>query len=174
MSEGPRLETARLVLRPLSDGDEEALFSQWNDHEVRRWLFDGEPVSREAVRAQIARSRTSFARDGFGLFTLAPRERPARLVGFAGLRRLGGEGEVELLYALLPAEWGRGLATEAAAAVLRVAFEQAGLAEVLAGADRENAASFRVMARLGMTFARDVSIDGRPLRYYRIARPEPT
>jgi hypothetical protein len=32
----------------------------------------------------------------------------------------------------------------------------------------ENAASFRVMERVGMTFARDVTIDGRPTRYYRI------
>jgi ribosomal-protein-alanine N-acetyltransferase len=121
-----------------------------------------------AVRRRIAASATSFARDGFGLFTLARREPPREIVGFAGLRRFGPAGEVELLYALRPDCWGQGLATEAAREVLRFGLEDLGLAEILAGADLENAASFRVMERVGMTFARDVTIDGRPTRYYRI------
>jgi ribosomal-protein-alanine N-acetyltransferase len=121
-----------------------------------------------AVRRRITDSATSFARDGFGLFTLARREPPREIVGFAGLRRFGPAGEVELLYALRPDGWGQGLATEAAREVLRFGLEDLGLAEILAGADLENAASFRVMERVGMTFARDVTIDGRPTRYYRI------
>jgi len=121
-----------------------------------------------AVRRRITDSATSFARDGFGLFTLARREPPREIVGFAGLRRFGPAGEVELLYALRPDCWGQGLATEAAREVLRFGLEDLGLAEILAGADLENAASFRVMERVGMTFARDVTIDGRPTRYYRI------
>ena len=130
-----------------------------------------------AVRRRITDSATSFARDGFGLFTLARREPPREIVGFAGLRRFGPQcsrgvrgpaGEVELLYALRPDCWGQGLATEAAREVLRFGLEDLGLAEILAGADLENAASFRVMERVGMTFARDVTIDGRPTRYYRI------
>lgn len=169
----PRLETARLLLRPFQDGDEDALYAQWNDPEVRRYLFDERPLERETVREQVERSQSSFARDGFGLFLLALRERPEEPVGFAGLRRFGDEGEVELLYALLPTHWGRGLATEAARAVLRFGFERVGLAEVLAGADPDNTASFRVMERLGMELAREVDLRGRPVRYYRIAKPEP-
>ena len=134
-----------------------------------------------AVRRRIADSTSSFARDGFGLFTLAQREPPHEIVGFAGLRRFGPQGsrgvrgpagEVELLYALRPDRWGRGLATEAAREVLRFGLQDVGLEEILAGADLENAASFRVMERLGMTFAREVSIDGRPTRYYRIRKGE--
>jgi RimJ/RimL family protein N-acetyltransferase len=121
-----------------------------------------------AVRRRITDSATSFARDGFGLFTLARREPPREIVGFAGLRRFWPAGEVELLYALRPDCWGQGLATEAAREVLRFGLEDLGLEEILAGADLENAASFRVMERVGMTFARDVTIDGRPTRYYRI------
>ncbi len=125
-----------------------------------------------AVRKRIAESEASFARDGFGSFTLALREPPQEIVGFAGLRRFGPAGEVEILYALLPSRWGRGLATEAARAVLRFGLEDAGVLEILAGADLENAASFRVMERAGMTLARDVTIDGRPARYYRIRKGE--
>jgi len=150
--------------------DEETLLAQWNDPDVRRFLFDDRPVSRAAVREQIARSRSTFAREGFGLLTLRLRERPAESIGFAGLARLGERPEVELLFALLPAFRGQGLATEAARAVLRLGFEEAALDEVLAGADPPNLASFRVMERLGMTFARDEEVGGRPVRYHRLAR----
>jgi len=139
---------------------------------LRRYLFDDAPVSRVAVRKRIAESASGFARDGFGSFTLALRAPPQEVVGFAGLRRFGAAGEVEVLYALLPSCWGRGLATEAAGAVLRFGLEDAGVPEIVAGADLENAASFRVMESLGMTFARDVSLDGRPVRYYRIRKGE--
>ncbi len=160
------------MLRPVRPEDEEALHRQWNDPDVRRYLFDDAAVPLVAVRRRIADSASSFARDGFGLFTLAGREPPQEIVGFAGLRRFGPAGEVEILYALLPGSWGRGLATEAARAVLRFGLEDAGVEEILAGADLENVASFRVMERLGMTFARDVTIDGRPTRYYWIRKGE--
>jgi RimJ/RimL family protein N-acetyltransferase len=52
--------------------------------------------------------------------------------------------------------------------VLRFGFEEIGLAEIWAGADSPNAASFRVMERLGMSFAREVG--DKPVRYYRMRR----
>jgi RimJ/RimL family protein N-acetyltransferase len=60
---------------------------------------------------------------------------------------------VELLYGLYQNFWGRGLATEAARAVLRFGFEEVGLEEILACADLDNPASVRVMERLGMSYA---------------------
>jgi ribosomal-protein-alanine N-acetyltransferase len=164
------LTTARLLLRAFRADDEDALFRLWNDSEVGRYLWDAEPVSRETTRAQIEASRRSFEQRRFGLFTLALRERPDALVGFAGLRGFGEREQVELLYALLPRYWGRGLATEASAAVLRLGFE-ARLLEIWAGADPSNLASFRVMERLGMAHARDLAPGGRPVRYYRLGRP---
>jgi ribosomal-protein-alanine N-acetyltransferase len=139
---------------------------------VRRYLFDDRPVSREAVAEQIDASTRSFATLGFGQFALATLEAPESLIGFAGMRPIAGGGRVELLYALAPEWWGAGLATEAASAVLRFAFEDQGLQEVFAGADAPNRASFRVMERLGMSFDHDAEIDGRPVRYYRILREE--
>jgi RimJ/RimL family protein N-acetyltransferase len=161
------LETPRLWLRPFEPGDADALLAQWNDPEVNRFLFDGEPVAPETVRAQIEASRRSFEERGFGLFVLSLREAPLP-IGFAGLRTFGEDRRVELLYALLPAWWGRGLATEAARAVLDWALSTLGLEEVWAGADPPNEASFRVMERLGMRFAEEVVMGGRPARYYRL------
>jgi [ribosomal protein S5]-alanine N-acetyltransferase len=164
------LATARLLLRAFAPADEATLLAQWNDAEVARYLFDGEAVSVEMVRRQIEASETGRAEGLPGLFTLALREAPGESIGFAGLRRFG-ERRLEVLYALLPRYWGRGLATEAARAVLELGFA-AGEPEIWAGADPPNAASFRVMERLGMTFVEELTLGGRPARYYRISRPE--
>jgi ribosomal-protein-alanine N-acetyltransferase len=165
------LQTERLLLRPFGEEHADALCAQWNDPDVGRFLWDGEPVSPETVREVIAASRGSFAARGFGLYAIALRKAPAEVVGFAGLRTVGETDEVELLYALLPAHWGRGLATEAARAVLDRAFATLPLPQIVAGADPPNAASFGVMERLGMTYHAEHESDGKAVRYYRKARP---
>lgn len=161
------LSTARLLLLPFGPEDADALHAQWNDPDVGRWLWDGQPVSRETVDAVVASSVRTFAQAGYGFFTLRPREAPDVVIGFAGLRTIGESSDVEVLYGLLPAHWGRGLATEAARAVLDFGFD-GGLAAIAAGADPPHAASFAVMERLGMPFWKEMVLEGRPARYHRL------
>ena len=163
------LHTERLLLRAFSGDDADALAGLWNEPQVARFMWDSRPVTMEAVREQIESSLANFEVHGFGHFTVHLGAVPG-FIGFAGLRPIGTLPEVELLYALHPDYWGRGLATEAAHAVLRFGFTVGGLAEILAGADPPNVASFRVMQRLGMTFLRNAEVGGRPVRYYRITR----
>jgi RimJ/RimL family protein N-acetyltransferase len=164
--------TERLRLVPFAPEHETALFEQWNDADVRRYLFDDEPVSRETVLAQIEASGRNERDIGCGFFTVALRGEPGRTIGFTGLRRFGEPGAVEVLYALLPAYQGRGLATEAARAMLEIGFRRCGLDEIFAGADPPNAASFRVMERLGMRPFAEIVLGGRPSLYHRISRAE--
>ena len=91
-------------------------------------------------------------------------------IGFCGLREFDDPPQVEILYALLPAHWHQGLATEASREVLRYAFEELGLDRVYAGADPPNETSFRVMERLGMTFDSRRVIHGLEAVYYRLDR----
>jgi RimJ/RimL family protein N-acetyltransferase len=168
------LRTPRLLLRPFGPEDEEALLDFWNDPHVRRYLWDDRLVSRDEVREQLALSERDFRENGYGGFILALAQWPGVLIGFSGLRRLDGSEEVELLYGLYQNFWGRGLATEAARAVLRFGFEEVGLEEILAGADLDNAASVRVMERLGMSSAgeRRVGPQASPATYYRLRRED--
>ena len=166
------LSTARLRLVPFGPDDTDALHAQWNDPDVGRWLWDGEPVSRETVDEVIVGSESSFRERGYGFFTLRLLEAPAVVIGFAGLRTIGDTADVEVLYGLLPTHWGRGLATEAARAVLAWGFATVGLDAIAAGADPPNAASFAVMQRLGMPFWRDITLDGRLARYHRLTASE--
>ena len=164
------LQTARLLLRPFRHEDGEDVHRLWNDPLVRRYLWDGRPVLRSVVVEHIERSQRSFKERGFGHFAVSPAQTPERIIGFSGLVPREKFGVVELYYGLLPAYWGRGLATEAARAVVRYGFEEMGLPEIVAGSDLPNRSSFRVMERLGMTFVGDRRIGKLPVRYYRIRR----
>jgi RimJ/RimL family protein N-acetyltransferase len=145
--EPPVQATARLRLRAVVPGDLDVLYELWTDPNVRRWLWDDVAITRDVARAAIDASVASFRTDGFGLF-LVNHAAADGVVGFCGLRRDGGD--LELLYALAPAMWGFGYATEAAAAVLRDAFGRVRVPRVVARTDVPNAASIRVLERLGM------------------------
>lgn len=74
-----------------------------------------------------------------------------------------------------PEVWGRGYATEAAAAVLRRAFEHLGLERVVSIIHPESERSLRVARRLGLAPWRAIPWDDRgiDLDVYAIRRPEP-
>jgi ribosomal-protein-alanine N-acetyltransferase len=145
----PALQTERLSLRPLTRADENALHRISNDPLVRQYLWNDEQVYAEAIRDLVQRSLHTFSDECVGLFGIRLRD-SENLVGFCGFVRLEGMDELELAYELVPELWGRGLATEAARACVRYAFEEAGLGRVIAGADPPNGASVRVLEKLGM------------------------
>lgn len=116
--DGTFFTTARLRLDPTRERDLDSLHALWTEPGVRRYLWDDAIIPREKAEQMLRVSLTSFARDGFGLWVLRLLD-DQELIGFAGLRRIPGLAlEVELLYGLHPRFWKRGLATEAAAAVL--------------------------------------------------------
>ena len=149
--------TERLVLRPVTEDDHPALLAHWTQPDVRRFLFDGAPLSSPEVAETIEESNGDFAAHGYGIWLIelgsgpgpGPSPGPG-LVGTAGLRPLEESG-LEIFYSLAPAAWGHGYATEAARAVVEFALDSLGLPEVLAEVDEGNAASVAVVKRLGMT-----------------------
>ena len=147
----PVLETERLTLRPISNDDLAATHRVFDDPAVRRYLWDDRPVSLEATASVVQASARDFSERGVGLFGVRLRG-AEELVGLCGLRWEDGIGDMEIIYCLLPELWGRGLATEAAEACLRFAFEEVRLERVMAGADEPNAASLRIIEKLGMRF----------------------
>jgi ribosomal-protein-alanine N-acetyltransferase len=165
----PWIETARLMMRPFVKDDIDDLHRLWIDPGVRKFLWDDQILPRETAVAVVESSIESFVKHGFGFWTICFRTDP-RLIGFTGLRHFAEDGaessEVEILYGLAPEYWGMGIAVEAAGAVLRYGFEKLNLAQIYAGADPPNAASFRVIGKLGMRFARKTIINGLEAVYY--------
>lgn len=107
----------------------------------------------------------TFDARGFCLWKLLPNE-GGRLIGFCGLQPLPETDEIEIGWWLARACWGRGLATEAARAVLRDGFERAGLQRIVAIAQPANIASIGIMRKLEMRFERISVSRGIPVVLY--------
>jgi ribosomal-protein-alanine N-acetyltransferase len=163
------LRTPRLRLRPLEPADRAALHRLWTDPDVRRFLWDDRVIELADVDGVLAASAATFAAEGFGHFALRE-EDAGPLLGTCGLHRYAPGAEPELLYSLAREQWGRGLATEAARAVVDDAFGRLAFARVVARADVPNRESQRVMQRLGMAYAGDEESGGLRLVRYVLAR----
>jgi RimJ/RimL family protein N-acetyltransferase len=96
---------------------------------------------REAARLWHQRPQTSFPHA-----VVAGQE----VIGLGDLH-LRGNGQGEIGYGIHPRAWARGLATDAARELLRIAFEEHGLHRVYATCDPRNVASARVLTKIGMT-----------------------
>jgi RimJ/RimL family protein N-acetyltransferase len=119
------------------------------DEHVRRYLMDGNVFDRAWSLDRIRDSQDLFERRGVGLWLVY--DRPSdELVGFCGFLEIPSlHPEPQLVYALF--EWftGRGYATEMARTSIAAARRQPGFAEVIASVDAVNAASVRVLEKLG-------------------------
>ena len=91
------------------------------------------------------------------------------LIGWCGLQFLPEFGETEVAYLLSRPYWGQGLATEAARAAAQFGFQTLGLERLVAIAHVENAASQRVIEKLGMSFVEQLSLWG--IECYRYSLP---
>lgn len=162
------LSTARLQLEPLAPADVDAFHALSIEPGVRRYLWDDQLIDHVQARLVVETSQRLWEEKAYGLFGVRETGRPP-LVGYAGLWDMPGHAPGELLYALGTAWWGRGLATEAAIAVLDDAVTRLGLREIVASTDVPNAASVRVLRRLGMQFFKREIVAGLDTVFYRIS-----
>jgi RimJ/RimL family protein N-acetyltransferase len=163
------LRTDRLLLRHWDESDLAAFFDLYSRDDVTRWL--GAHPRQPLATVADAQERLGRWREHerglsppFGLWAIVPCAAggpPAQPVGTLLLLPLSDEdgptGLVEVGWHLHPQYQGQGMATEAARAVLALA-AKAGIDQVLAITDVDNAASQRVAERLGMT---DEGVTGR-------------
>ncbi len=166
-----RIETARLRLRPFAADDLPELARLLADPDFMAWSVAG-PLGEPQARRRLAAEIASFDAFGFSKLAVEAREAPG-LIGYCGLglEVIEGSALPELGYRLSLAQRGKGLATEAARAVIEDSFGRLGLPEIYAYAEPGNAPSHRVIAKLGMTYLRDVRLHERGWRLYRLGRP---
>lgn len=163
--------TARLAAERLAPGHFDEVRLLHRDPVVMRTLSaDGLPLPDELTRAGLADADAHWDRYGFGLWAFRDRD-DGRFVGRGGLKvyRVEGVEVVGLAYAVVSARFGRGFATEMAAASLGVGFDRLGMAVVDSWTLPVNRASQRVMEKLGYRYVRDVTFAGLPHRYYTLS-----
>ena len=151
------LETERLLLRPFEPDDLDAVAAIHADPEVMRFM--GGVMTREQAAAWIERHRRAFEESRLGRLAIVERE-SREVVGRSGLAMFDlPTPEVELGWTVRRDLWGRGYATEASRATLRLAAELR-LARVVSVIRPDNTASLRVAEKLGARHEQDVVFEG--------------
>jgi len=146
------LETERLLLRPYTGGDFEALYAMRADADVARYLY-WEPQTEDEVRQTLAQKIVSLSirREGDVLALAAEQRSTGALVADVILHWVSREhSRAEIGYLVHPDHTGRGYATEAARPLLAVAFDELRLHRVIGRVEARNIGSARVLEKLGM------------------------
>lgn len=185
-----RIESERLVLRRIT-GDDYDFFARLHAMpEVRRYLGNGRPYSTEESRAWIEGMLATY--ESLNLSQLAVvRKSDGELIGRCGLsdlvveanvapgriprgwfRRAQAPAGIELIYApdlgyaLDPASWGHGYATEAARCVFDYARRNLRWPRIVSVIHPDNVRSLRVAERSGLRRDGQVGITERVLEQY--------
>ncbi len=146
------LETDRLLLRPYHDDDLEALHEIERREDTARYLYNA-PLDADATRALLERRKglTAIDEDHDGIFLAVLLKESGALIGHVTLELKSREHhQGEIGYVLHPDHQGRGYATEAAAVMLRLGFQELDLNRIVGRLDARNVASASVLERLGM------------------------
>jgi RimJ/RimL family protein N-acetyltransferase len=147
------LRTERLRLRPMTAADVDDIHAYHSREDVCRYLMY-EPRSREEVAEKVAQYSQAIALTGDGDYwqlALERAEAPGRVIGdlYFAIESVAN-ATAEIGWVLNPEYAGRGYMTEAAGAVLGLAFGELGLHRVKTTLDPRNASSAALCKRLGM------------------------
>jgi [ribosomal protein S5]-alanine N-acetyltransferase len=160
----PTLHTARLLLRPVTSADADALFAMHSSAYVLRY-WDAPPWSERARAERFITACQQMADEGSGARLAIDRVSDRAFIGWCSLTRWNPDyRSASMGYCLDDAAWGHGYATEAARALLQWAFDTLDLNRVQAETDTRNTASARVLEKLGFvregTLREDCVVNG--------------
>jgi len=143
-----RIQTRSLLLTPLTRDDFPWLYPLYADPTVMRYIGSG-PRNEQTARANLEWLLGEGERRGFGYWLMRDRETGDRVGGAMLMIRREGL-PVEIGFLLAQSAWGRGLATEAARALLGHALGTLEIPLVQAFIDVNNLASDAVLRKAGM------------------------
>lgn len=161
------LITPRLRLRPLAVADLDALHALWTAPGVRRHLWGDRILREEQTRDLLMQSEYLLGERGYGYWGAFDTD--GCMIGFAGFGFFRSEHELELLYGVAEAHWYQGYAREMAQALIGYGFEHLQLEEIRASTEAANAASVRLLRRLGFVPDRARGLGG-PTLFFRLPR----
>ena len=146
------LETERLVLRRLCSDDAEFILELLNQPSFLRYIGDkGVRNTADAIRYIETGPQASYERFGFGLYLVELKDSDVS-IGMCGLLKRETLPDVDIGFAFLPGYWSQGYAFEAAAAVMNHGREVLGLRRIVAITSLDNAASIKLLEKLGLRF----------------------
>jgi RimJ/RimL family protein N-acetyltransferase len=151
MQTPPSITTDRLLLRAITSTDAEAVQRVACAFELSdTTLSIPHPYSLEDANRFLARVADGYTTGTKWPLAITFREDPAGFIGAVGLERHDPHDRAELGYWIGVPHWGKGYATEAAAALLRFGFETLNFNKIIAHCFARNPASGRVLEKIGM------------------------
>ena len=162
------LETERLVLRRLCIDDAEFILALLNEPSFLRYIGDKGVRTLDEARQYISNGPVdSYERNGFGLYLVVLKD-GAQPIGISGLVKRDTLPDADIGFAFLPAYWSQGYAVESAAAVMKYAREVLGLDRILAITTPDNAASQKLLGKIGLRFERMIKLseDAEEIRLF--------
>lgn len=163
-------ETERLILREFDISDAQTFYELNLDDEVMRYTAD-KVFATVDESAELIRNYSEYKKNGYGRWTVVLKE-TNEVLGWCGLKYIESVQEVDLGYRLHKKYWNNGFATEASKASLTIGFEQYGLDLIVGRTMKENAASIKVLEKVGMTYWKDFDFEEHPGVYYRIYKKD--
>jgi RimJ/RimL family protein N-acetyltransferase len=166
---GPTLETARLILRPPTQADFDAIAAMAQEAETMRFI--GGLQSRDGAWRALSSLAGSWALLGYSMFSVIEKA-SGRWIGRLGPWRPGGaEGGwpgPEVGWGLIAAAQGKGYATEGARAAMDWAFDHLGWDHVIHCIDKQNTPSIALALRLGSSVQREDVVLPAPFEANRV------
>ena len=153
MSDTPVFTTERLVLRPLRGEDADALHALYGDEKATYWSSRPPHASVGETRERVAKS---IADPDWRNWAITLKDDDTAIGTLGAYEKRQGK-VVEIGYALVPAQWGKGIAREAVRALVTQLFAE-GNRRVFADTDPDNTPSNRLLEKLG--FVREALLRG--------------
>jgi RimJ/RimL family protein N-acetyltransferase len=147
-------DTLRLRFRLFEADDLEIVRGLWGDPRVTRLIDARGALDDAMIRAKLDEEIARAEEHGLQYWPIFLRDGGDH-VGCCGLRPRAEPGALELGFHLRAAFWGRGLAREAATAVIAFAFDELGASWLFAGHHPDNTASRGLLSSLGFRHTHD-------------------
>lgn len=152
------IETPRLLMKEIAEEDVPNLFHLNSDPEVIRYTGDKSFNNKTEAHEFIFRYRSVYQKYGCGRLSTFIKE-TGEYIGWCGLKYIVDKDETDLGYRLMKKYWGKGYATESAAACLDDGFKRLRLNKIYAIAVKDNIASINVFKKLSLNYVKDEPCD---------------
>lgn len=162
----PTLETPRLRLRPFTPADLDALHRLDSDPTVMRYVIP--PRSQAETEEYLQKILRQYDEDHGPIRWKIEARETGDFMGVIGIFRLEDDTDWEIGYRFFENLWGKGYATEALRVVVDYGLRERNLPRLVAVANPENRASYRVMEKVGMHFERMAFYYGTDVVFYAI------
>lgn len=153
----PIIQTIRFNLREKLHIDAKDMYLLNADPEVIKYTGDP-PFKDEAEALAFIKSYDHFDKNGFGRWVIVDKK-TNEYYGWCGLKK-HEDGMIDLGYRIKKEHWGKGIASETAAACLEYGFKVLDIKEIVGRSDSANAASIRILEKIGMTFWKKDTCEG--------------